>query len=261
MADDACFDRADVEVADDDERDVPRHVFARVERAQRRAGGCVERFGRADGKAPGIAGLGVEELRRIEAVAIVPCVAVAHFRQDYAALAVDGALGNREVARGFAHQHQCGVQQDVIGARQVQLVDGPIEAGRGVGIGAEGEPVALQQLDHFAFGHTLGAVEGHVLDEVGISQFTVGLVERSRVHDHAHHGGAGRRRVVAHDVAHAIVQPSEAEVRIDGNVAVLESPGTVLGNLLRGQRRGGQRHEDGNQKTSHCQTPAREGSG
>jgi hypothetical protein len=75
-------------------------------------------------------------------------------------------------------------------ARQVELVERDVEVGRGVGVGAERQPLALEQLDHLALGHVGRAVERHVLDEVRVAELLVGLGDRAGVDPELHHRGA-----------------------------------------------------------------------
>jgi hypothetical protein len=252
VAHDARLDRRHVEIPDDDESDMGGNVFALVEGAQRLGIGGVQGLGRADREALPVPCARIEEERCRHRVAQRPGVAVAHFRQHDAPLALQRFLRDREVARGLAHQHQRGVEKRGIGAGQVELVKRPVEPGRGVGIGAEGEPFALEKGNHLSFGHSGGAVEGHVLDKMREALLVVGLVKRSGLHVHAHHAGAGRCRVAPDDVAHAIAEPPETVRLVDRDVAVLESPARIVarGPLLRRQRSRPQRSR--RQRQEHC---------
>src|SRR3546814_9511278 len=80
----------------------------------------------------------------------------------------------------FTHQHQPGVDQIVGRVRQVELVDRLVEAGRGVGVGTEGKPLAFEELDHLALGHMGRAVERHMLQEMSQPALVLGLVEADR---------------------------------------------------------------------------------
>jgi hypothetical protein len=108
-------------------------------------------------------------------------VARALLRQDDPALAIDGGGVEQEFASQFAHQEQAGVDGLVVHLGEVELVNRLGEAGVGVGVGSESQAGALQHLDHLAFLHGLGAVEGHVLQEVGDAALGLGLAERAGV--------------------------------------------------------------------------------
>ncbi|CDO37752.1 hypothetical protein SPHV1_40016 [Novosphingobium sp. KN65.2] len=92
-----------------------------------------------------------------------------------------------------------------------------------------------------------------MLHEVRVALFAVAFVQRSGLDQHAHHPGAGGRRVVSDDVAHAVGEAPEAVVRIERDVAGLEGPGSVVagGRVLPGCQRGRQEQEKRNQESSH----------
>ena len=65
-----------------------------------------------------------------------------------------------------------------------------VEAGLGIGVGAEGEALPLEDAHHLAFGDIGGAVERHMLDEVGEALLVVVLGERAELEVEADRGGA-----------------------------------------------------------------------
>ena len=150
--------------------------------------------------------------------AIGRTVAGAFLRKHHAAFAVDGALANRQFGGHFAQQLQRGVDGVFVGLRQVELVDGLVEVGGRVGVGAEGQAVAFQDLDHLALGHGLGAVEGHVLQEVGETLLGVGFHQRAGVEAQAQRRLAGRDRLAVDGVAHAVGQRAETGVRVSADI-------------------------------------------
>ena len=107
-----------------------------------------------------------------------------------------------------------------------------LEAGFGIGIGAERQPFALEQAHHFALGHVGAAVERHVFDKVGIAAFVRiainPFVERSGRNFHPHFGGAGGGGVAAHDIAHAVGQLAEAVAGIYGQIAFFKGPARMI---------------------------------
>ncbi|HMQ26463.1 MAG TPA: helicase-related protein, partial [Acidimicrobiales bacterium] len=118
-----------------------------------------------------------------------------------AALALDRFGIEQQFAGGFAHQHHCGIKQRRIVARQVEPVLGIVERGCGICLGTEGKAKPLQQLDHLAFGHIGGTVEGHVLDIVGKAALALAFVEPPGVHLHPHQRRAFGAVVAADYVA------------------------------------------------------------
>ena len=147
-------------------------------------------------------------------------VAQAFFGKDDAAFPVDGGRGDGEFARCFPEEHQGGVDGVVVGMRQVELVEGLLEVGGGVGVCAESQATALQGLDHLAFRNLLRAVESHVLKEVGETGLSVRLHQGAGVDAKAERGLARRRLLAADRVAHAVRQGAEDDVRVRSDVAV-----------------------------------------
>jgi hypothetical protein len=107
--------------------------------------------------------------------------------EDHAALLVHRALVQQQVAGDLAQQHQRGVDGLVVGFRQVELVDRGVEAGLGVGVGAEGQAQPLQVLHHLAAGRHVGrTIESHVLEEVRQALLVVALHLRADVETQPH---------------------------------------------------------------------------
>ena len=248
---DRLLDEIGIEIADHIERGMRRHIFARPERLESLGCGPGQRIRRADRQPAGDPRSGQQELDLVLIALQREGVAIAHFGLDHAALTLDRAGIEGQLARRLAHQHQGDAEQFRIVARQVEHVGGPLVPGRGVGIGPEGQPVALEQLDHLAFGHIGRSVEGHVLDIVGKAALVVVLVERARIDLHPHQRRALGRGVLADHIAHPVGQLAEPVTGIDRDIALLEGPvglrrggaGQALG--LRGA--GGQ-GKDGNGK-------------
>ena len=206
-----------------------RHIFAGPETFEPRRVGLLKRLVRAD-RQP------LAELRsrqqKFDLVLIVlelKRIAVTHFRHHHAAFTVNRGGREIELAGGFPHQHQRGIEQRRIVARQIQLVSGALIIGRGIGVGTEGQPLTLEQFDHVAFGHMSAAVEGHVLDIVGIAALIVVLVERACANFHPDQRGALGIGIAADNITHAVRQHAEAVTRIDRHVALLERPSGLGG--------------------------------
>ncbi len=82
-----------------------------------------------------------------------------------------------------------------------------------------------QQLDHFPLGHIGAAIEGHVLNEVGIAAFVIGFVKRAGVDHHPHQRLPLWHGIAADYVAHPVVELTECVACVDRHVACLERPG------------------------------------
>ncbi len=152
-------------------------------------------------------------------------VAGAFLTEDNAAFAVDGAVGQQQVTGGFAHQEQAGIEIVVGHLGQVEFIDGLAETGVGVGIGAEGQAVTFENLDHLAFGHIFRAIEGHVFEEVGEALLRIVFHQRTAIEAQTDRGSARRRGVFQDDICHAVRQLAEAHRRISLDV------GMVLGEI------------------------------
>ncbi len=169
------FDNRRIEVADGDHRGAFRAVIGVIEIDELIGLGILDDVDQTDRQAfrvflTGIGGAGpLLELMRAGRIAQTL------FTENNAALAVDGVGRQGQIAAGFTQQKQCGVDVVVADGRQVELIDGLVETGEGVGVRAEFEAVALQDLDHIAFGHVLRAVERHVFQEVRQPALLLGL--------------------------------------------------------------------------------------
>ena len=249
MVSDRGFYHVRVEIADDDDGGVVRLVVALPERAQAIGGRAPQCIDGADRQAVGEAGVGEEKGEFVQRICVIVGVAYAAFGQHDALLALDSFRGKSQLAGGLAHQHQRGVEQVGIGARQVEFVDRLVEAGGGVGVRAEGQPLALEQAHHLALGHISRAIEGHMLDEMRIAALIVGLRDRAGADPQVHLGLARGRAVGADDIAHAVVERAEAVLRIDRQVGCGERPvGRLRWRVLRGKGQGERAQERGKQQ-------------
>src|SRR3546814_2313757 len=93
--------------------------------------------------------------------------------------------------------------------RQVELVDRLVEAGRGVGVGAEGQPLAFEQLDHLALGHMSRSVERHMFEEMGEAALVVGFGEAADVEARADDDAALGRAVFEQRIFHPVRRSEE----------------------------------------------------
>ena len=128
--------------------------------------------------------------------------------QDHAAFGVD--LGGRQgqSAGDLAQDTKALVEQPLVIAGQIELVDGVGEAGAGVGVRAEGEAGALQELDQLARRQVLRALERHVLEEMGEPALLLGLHQRARLDHQAEADPIGGRATGSNGIAQPVGQPS-----------------------------------------------------
>ena len=88
--------------------------------------------------------------------------------------------------------------------RHLEHVDGLVEAGVGVDVGAEAHAERLDERHELLLGKVLGAVEGHVLDEVREPALVVVFENRAGVDDEPELGALLRLLVGADVVVQAV---------------------------------------------------------
>ena len=165
-------------------------------------------------------------------------VAGAFLADDDAALGIDGVRRHQGRRHHLTQDVQAGIDRLVLGVGQLQHIGGLVKAGEGVGVSAEGQTQALKDAQHLVFRHVLGAVEGHVLHEVGQTLLVVALHQRAGVDAQAERGLTRRRRIVQQGVAHAVGQQAVTDGRVGGNVAGGLGPGGGRRDLTGGGRSG-----------------------
>ena len=144
---------------------------------------------------------------------------VAFLADDDAALGIDGVRRHQGRRHHLAQDVQAGVDGLVLGVRQLQHIGGLVEAGEGVGVGAEGQTQPFKNAHHLVLGHVLGAVEGHMLHEVGQTLLVVALHQRTGVDAQAERRLAGRGRILQQGVAHPVRQQAVADGGVGRDVA------------------------------------------
>ena len=144
--------------------------------------------------------------------------------QHDALLLVERGLVQQQIAGHFAQQHHRGVDGVVVGLGQVELVDRLVPRGGGVGVGAEGQAVALQHVDHLAARHMGRAVERHVFQEVGQALLLGRFVQRAGMDAQAQRGLAAGRGVLHHHIAQAVGQGPKPHPRIRRQVGIALRP-------------------------------------
>ena len=101
--------------------------------------------------------------------------------------------------------------------RNLQLVDGLVEARVGVDVRAEAHADRLHERDDVLLREVARAVERHVLDEVREPALIVVFEDRAGVDDEPELGAALRLLVRADVVAQAVRQRADGDPRVDGN--------------------------------------------
>ena len=138
---------------------------------------------------------------------------------DDAAFRVQGGGVHQRLGDLFAHDAQGRIDRLVIRARQFQLVEGLVKAGRGIGVGAEGQTQTLEDTQQLILGDVGRPVEGHVLHEVGQPQLVLILHQRAGIDAQAQGRLPGRGRIAHDRILHAIGKDTEADIGIGRDVA------------------------------------------
>ena len=176
----------------------------------------------------------------VEIFPIGKAIAPAHLRkdvttllQDDAALVVDfDRIVGHEVGI-VMHDEDAGVHDGRADKRNVEQIDGLLDTRAGVDVSAEGSADALQPVEEILVGEVLGAVEAHVLQEVG-QAVLVGLFQQgARVGGEIEFGTLSGFLIVADVVGQAVVELADAGCRVIGEL------------LLRNSRESGQKGDRG----------------
>ncbi len=137
------------------------------------------------------------------------------------------------------------VVERLVVVRHLELVHRLVERGVGVDVGPERRTEAAQHVDQLVLGELLGAVEQHVLDEVGDAGAGSGLVDRAGVDRQPQRGLGAGTVVVAHVVPQPVVERAGADDVVVGDrlVGRVEQPGQgdLLGRFGRSSMRGSNR--------------------
>ena len=222
------FDCIDVDVAGDHQQSAFRPIIAAVIGGDLGAVGGLERLDRPDRKAFRQALTFEPEAEPCLRGAILGGVAGPFLGEDHASFALDCAGADRQAIGRLAHQHQAGVEECAVVLRQIQHVHRLAERGVGVGVRTEREAIALEDLDHLAFGHVLRTIEGHVLKVMREAALRVGLLQGARCDAQAQCDDPRRLGVALQRVAHAVGQNAVSHARIGGDVGPLVRPVRIL---------------------------------
>ena len=132
-------------------------------------------LGLADGQPLGVARAAQQHGQLLALDALLGAAPEPPFLEHHAALLVDLGLAQRRAAREVRERGEAAVEQRVAIGGHLEHVDGLVERCVGVGVGAEAKPDRLQIGDQLVGLEVLGAVEIHVLGEMGEPPLVVGF--------------------------------------------------------------------------------------
>ena len=157
------FDGLYVEVAHGDYGHQVGPVPPLVVGSQVLHGRVLDDLGAADGAAAGVERGAEEQGEQVLPEARVEPLVEAPLLQHHAALKLDLFRVEGYGVGPVAENLEGGLGDFGIVGRNFQKVQGVVEAGPGVKVGAEGAADGLEVFDDLLLGEALGAVEGHVL--------------------------------------------------------------------------------------------------
>ena len=179
---DGVLDRARVDVADGDHglplRAIPRVVVGAQPGRRRRS----QDVGLADGQPVGVPRVVEDDRDLLVADPRAGAEPAAPLLDDDAAFLVDFGRVEVQAAGEVGERRQPACHDVALVGRQVEHVDGLVEARVGVHVRAEPGAEALEVADELAGLEVGAAVERHVLDEVREPLLVVGFLERPRLH-------------------------------------------------------------------------------
>ena len=150
----------------------------------------------------------------------------------------------RHRVRPILQNLEPGLQNLRIVRRHAQRVHGFVERREGVDAGAEAHPDRFEVVDQRLLLEVLGAVEGHVLDEVCQAALVVILEHRAHIHDEPQLRPVLRLIVGAHVVREAVGQAAQGHGWIHRDHALPIR--TLPGHQRRGRRQAHhEQHENG----------------
>ena len=219
---DAGLHVVDVDVAHDDQclhiRTVPGVVEVRQALGLE---GLEVLLGADDGRG-GVLGVTIEIRIRLLAHAPLGGVAGTLLLQDDAALLVDLLRVAGHEVGVVVHDEDAGVDDGrTHQGNVVEQVDGLLNARGGVHVAAEGSANALQPVEDALAGEVLGAIEAHVLQEVGEAVLVGQLLQGADVGRQVELGPLGGLLVVTDVVSQSVVKLADAGGRIVGKLLQL----------------------------------------
>ena len=206
-----------VNVADDDDRLPFRPVPGVVERAQPRHRGVADDLRFADRQPLGVARVVEEHRELLVADARSGAQPAAPLLDDDAAFLVHFLLRERQSAGKVGERGQAFRHDVRLVARQVEHVDGFVEAGVRVHVRAEPRADRFEVRHQLARLEVRAAVERHVLDQVREPKLIVGLEQRSRLHREPHRHALRGPRIRPDEVGEAVGQLRGAHGGVERN--------------------------------------------
>ena len=174
------LDRVRLEVADGDDRHQVGPVPVVVEAPQGLVGRVLEDLAVADRQPLGVARAVEEDGELLVAHARLGAAAESPLLDHDAALLVDLLVLEGDAVGPVLEDLEGRVDDLRVVGRDLEHVDRLVEARVGVDVRAEAHADALEVVDQLLLLEVLGAVEGHVLDEVGQPALVVVLQRSSR---------------------------------------------------------------------------------
>ena len=190
-----------------------------------------------DRQAAGDEGIGQGEFEALDHHAVVHIVAGEFFAHDDAAFLFEFLVREEHVLGDIREEKEAFFQEGFGGFREFQFINGFLEGGVGIGVGPEGHAEPLEELDHFVSREMGGAIEGHVLKEVGEALLVVLFHEGTRPDIEAGTDLFGGFAVGKDGVADAVGQAAELGFGVRLEVAAVLRP---VGGGIEGDGWGGQ---------------------
>nr|WP_245649177.1 hypothetical protein [Sphingomonas mali] len=143
---------------------------------------------------------------------------------DHAALVNDIVLVHRRFGHLLPQDMQAGIDRQIVGARQFELIERLIETRGGVEIGPEGETQPFEDRDQIIFGNMRRSIERHMFHEMGEPELILFLHQRAGVDPDTQRCLTRGRGVVQDGEPHAVRKSPEPYGAVSGHVACRLSP-------------------------------------
>ena len=241
------FHGVDVDVANNDDGLEVGTIPIVVEAGDDRAFEGADDFFKADGETVGIFGAFEHDGPSGFAEAFLGTETATPLFEDDATLVFDFVLFKEELGSPAVEDFETHLDKLFVVGREFDVVDGFVEGGPGVDATAEFDTVFLEGADHLVALVVLGAVEGHVLAEVGKTLLVVVFKDGTGVGDETELDTVFGLFVGTDVVGHAVGQFADFHFFVDrhhgGEVALLFACLLSLGEIHATDE--GEEHEDG----------------
>ena len=245
---DVGLDRIDIDVAHHDHRHDVRPVPVLVEAAQRLVGHRLDGLDLADRRAPLETGAGGQQLPvHVEDAAAETLVSLSPLLEHHADLGLDLDRVDGRLRRPLPQHAHGAVEQFTVVGRHRQLVHGLVVGGVGVDVGPELAAERLEDADELVGRVGRGAVEQHVLEEVGHTRLILVFGRRPGVHCEPQLGPAAWRGVAADEVGEPVVEDAGADLVVERQDLVVAGEGRHL-DVGREAGRSRRRHHGGRRR-------------